>query len=246
MKKHRSLLALAATVAWLPVQGATIISDDFSSYANDTELTAVWSRATGTSADIGLSTNPEDGADATIAEGTTAGRLRQTITPYDPTDDAPLVFSFNFYDSNPATSGRAYGEIRNSAAATGLFAAGLFNSANTGTYAVGRYQARNLDNGGWIQLDTVRTEGWHTFTFEIKNSTVSLYVDGAVDPQFSGLSYSGTVLYDWVHLGSGLSSVTPVHFDDVLVTTTPVPEPSTAALALAGLAGLGCLRRRRS
>jgi PEP-CTERM motif len=234
-------LAIAGIFQTISAQAQVIINDHFTTYTDDASLTASWARVTGTSTIISLAPDPDPGA--THGQGinvtTAAGRLRSTFTGVTPTDLAPLVLSFSFYDSNGGTtSGRQYTELRNSASASGLFAAGLFNSVNTGVYAQARYQARNLDNGGWIQLDATRSVGWHTFEFDIRGTTVDLKVDGLVDAQFSNLSWGGGTSYDWFNLGSALTSNTGSGYDDVYLAVTPVPEPSTIALGVLGGLGL--------
>jgi hypothetical protein len=248
--KLTNLLAVGvlASVALVQSASAAIFADNFNSYANDTDLLAVWSRVTGTVGSIYLSPDPATGG--TFGQGiqntTATGRLRHVLdTPVTPTDSNPISLSFDLYDSNGgATSGRGYVELRNSAAVTGLFAAGVYNSVNTGTLDTTKYQARNLDSGGWIQLEAARSVGWHHFEFVIKGTTADLYVDGLLDPNFTGRTYSGGVAYDWVHVGSALTSLmTTINYDNVSLSV--VPEPSVATLALVGI-GLAVWRRRQT
>jgi len=240
---------LAAAVGVAVVQSAssqTLLNDDFESYADDASLLSFWSRVSGTSASIFLTPDPLNAENQVIEQTTAAGRLRNIITGTVATDANPLVFSFDFYDATSGTAnGRNYAEIRNSAVAAGLFAAGLYNSVNTGVLDTTKYQARNVDNGGWIQLDAPRSVGWHNFRFEILGNTVDLYVDNVLDPQFTDRSYAGNVTYDWVHVGSALTGNSMGYFDNVSVAV--VPEPSAIALGLLGLGtllGSAWLRRR--
>ena len=230
-------------------QTTVIFSDDFNSYANDAALTAVWPRVSGTSANIGLAPDPD--ISGTHAQGifqtsaSNVGRLRHTLSSgVVPTDLAPIVFSFDLYDPNGGTtSGRDYVELRNSAGTGGLFDAGIYNNTSSS------YQARNLDGGGWIILATPRSTGWHTFEFDIRANTVDLRIDGAIDANFSNLSWSGGISYDWINLGSALSSNLTADYDNVYLAVVQVPEPSSAALCLLGGFGLAArviVRRRKA
>ncbi len=246
----KRLLICAAALALAgfaqPVQSQTVFSDNFNSYANDASLLTVWTRVTGTAADIGLAPDPDPANlfGQGIYESITAGRIRRVLPAgIAATDAAPLVFAFDLYDVNGGTnSGRAYGELRNSATASGLFAAGIYNAVNTGTYDVTRYQARDLDSGGWIQLAAARSIGWHHFEFTIRGTSVDLKVDGTLDPNFTGRTWGGGTLYDWINIGSGLSGNSGANFDNVSLSL--VPEPSAIVLGLLGAAGLR-LRRRQ-
>ncbi|MGI8965356.1 MAG: PEP-CTERM sorting domain-containing protein [Limisphaerales bacterium] len=230
---------------------AVIFSDDFRSYADDAALTTVWARVSGTTNTIFLAPDPNVTRGQGIEQTTLAGRLRHVVTATTPTAAVPLKYSFDFFDQGPpgtTNGGRVYAELRNSAGAAGLFAGGMYSSVNPGIYDPLKYQARNLDNGGWIQLNTSRTPGWHNFEFNIRATNVDLSIDGVVDPAFSNLSWGGGTAYDWMHLGSGLTGNSGANFDNVVLQTAPVPEPSTIAFGLIGGAGLlfGFMRRRRS
>src|SRR4051812_16407360 len=106
-----SALAIAGAIQAVSTQAQVIVNDHFTSYTDDASLTASWPRVTGTSTTISLTPDPDPGAThgQGINQTTAAGRLRQTFTGVTPTDLAPLVFSFSFYDSNGGTtSGRQY------------------------------------------------------------------------------------------------------------------------------------------
>jgi len=242
--KNRTLLAVPAlAVGMLALlvftqsalsQPTVIFSDDFNSYANDAALTAVWTRISGTSANIGLA--PDPAAGGTRGQGifetasSNVGRLQHVLSSgIVPTDANPIIFSFDLYDPNGGTtSGRDYAELRNSAGTGGLFDAGIYNG--TQTY----YEARNLDGAGWIVLATPRTTGWHTFELDINATTASLEIDGTVDANFNNLTWNGGTSYNWINLGSALSSSLTANFDNVSLDVGPVPEPSTALLSLLG------------
>lgn len=235
----------------------TIFSDDFSTYSTDAALLATWTRASGTSVNIGLAVDPDSSGTHgqnifRTPGGSNLGQLTKTLSSgLVPTDLNPIVFSFDLYDPNGGTtSGRDYAEIRFSGSTQGLFDAGIYNSVNTGTLAQGKYQARDIDNGLWIQLDTVRTVGWHNFEFTIRATTVDLKIDGTIDPQFNNRAwngFTGTSKFDLIKIGSALSSnLGTANYDNVFVGIAVVPEPSTATLMLLGLGFTGLLIRRRT
>ncbi len=238
---HANLIALIAGVLCAPCAlSQTILSDNFQGYADEASLLALWPRVSGTTASIFLAPDPLDPLNQSIQQTTAAGRLRHVIPATIPTAGSPLSFSFDFFDSNGGTAnGRIYAEIRNSASATGLLAAGIYNSVNVGTLDITKYQARSLDGGGWIQLATPRSVGWHNFRFEISGNSSSLYVDNVLDPNFSNIPNTANVAYDWVNLGSALSGNTPGYFDNVNVAL--IPEPSALGF---GLLGVGTLLAR--
>lgn len=234
-------LQVAAVLSALSVPNAfstEVFYDNFDSYANDASLTSVWTRSLGTSANIFLAPDPINPANQTVEQNLTAGRLRHLISGgVVPTAAEPVIsFSFDFYDVGG--SGRQFAEFRNSTGLTGLMAAGIYNSVNVGTYDATKYSARNLDGGGWISLDTSRSVGWHNFRFEITPGHAELYVDDVLEPKFGAMSFTGTS-YDYLYIGSGLSSAAAVGFyDNVKVQILAVPEPSVAMLGLLGLGGM--------
>jgi hypothetical protein len=246
MKSPSLLTIVSLTVAVFSFDSSAqiIFSDDFESYSSDSELTATWSRVSGTGTSILLAADPTNPSNQTIQQTTVAGRLRHVISGVNPTDAAPLLLSFDFYDSNGGTtSGRQYVEIRNSGVTGGLFDVGLINSVNTGTYAQGAYQARDIDNGNWVQLGVARSVGWHHFELLIEGFSATLSIDGIVDPSFSDRAWNGGASYDWLHIGSALTSNTDAYYDNISLAV--VPEPSVYVAVFGALAlGAAVIRRR--
>lgn len=80
----------------------------------------------------------------------------------------------------------------------------------------------------------------------------SYYTDSAYDmfiePRLQNLAHTAsTATFTFVMEGPGVQELSDESWamDQLTVSVTPVPEPSAAWLALAGLAGAVCLRRRR-
>src|SRR5687768_12656901 len=93
----RFLIALAV-MPLVQLQAQVIFQDDFEAYGNDAQLTAVWARINGSSADIGLVADPLDASNQVISSGLAANRLRYVVAGgITPSDAAPVVFSFDFY-----------------------------------------------------------------------------------------------------------------------------------------------------
>lgn len=146
-----------------------------------------------------------------------SGGLRKTqFTPISASDAAPLKWSFRFYDpydSSDPKSGREYAELRRDNSFV-IFAAGLHNTVNSGTYSLPKYQFRNVGGAGWIQLDAPRSRGWHLFEVIIRHSSLDVYVDGKLDPNGTNLAYAPGP-FDTIHLGSLIQTNTPLYYDNV-------------------------------
>lgn len=188
------------------------------------------------------------------------GRRQQAFANTVPSAAQQVQFSFDFYDAAPTASYRQYAELyaQNEATpnvVTQLLAIGENNSATAGiptpggsatTYSTSKYQARVAfgTGGGWFNLQTTRTLGWHKLGITVTGSAINFYVDGVLDTAFTngGVNTGLADGYDMVRFSSGLSSAAgSASFDNMLVQTV-VPEP-TAALAAVAVGGL--LRRRR-
>lgn len=146
-----------------------------------------------------------------------SGGLRKVQFPQiSATDAAPLKWSFRFYDPydpNDPKSGREYAELRRDNSFV-IFAAGLHNTVNAGTYSLPKYQFRNVGGAGWIQLDAPRSRGWHQFEVIIRHSSLDVYVDGKLDPNGTNLAYAPGP-FDTIHVGSLIQTNTPLCYDNV-------------------------------
>ena len=95
-----------------------------------------------------------------------------------------------------------------------------------------------LTNSGATMFDDLSATGaWQHFSFDF-TSSVSTYLT-----DHPGQAASFAIVFDETIYGSGARA----SIDNIIFTTTAIPEPSTCA-ALAGLAALGivALRRRRA
>ncbi len=117
-----------------------------------------------------------------------------------------------------------------------------------GSVTTTKYDGRVAFGGpNWFALDDPaapdRSVGWHEA--RILGSLAGLtaqyqfYIDGILSKTVSS---TVTDPFNWVVMGSGLTSIYGMWYDDVLVT---VPEPSTFALSLLGGLGLAAGIARR-
>jgi hypothetical protein len=263
MKTMKFVAAGVAVIGSALISSAQL-SDDFDSYANKAAFDAVWTPSVGVGLDLNTAefvSSPNSVKNAATATST-AAQSRRFLSTAAPGHN--FSFQFDFYDYNAANNVRDYGMLyaRSGTAWTDsllqIIAIGKYNTG-TATRYYGRVAfesttyvlgdgAGPLLSGGWFQLNAPNAIGWHTAK-----------VVGMSDPNFSGktrleffidntlvgsVSNLGWQAYNWVVLGSGLSSTGGfISFDNLIVT---IPEPSVAALGLMGGVGLLWLFRRRT
>ena len=233
-----SVLSASAWPNWL--------TDNFDSYADQTAFDSVWANS---GAPMTLVQDQVVSSPNAIYQGTVAQQSRLYLGTEVQVDD--LDFSFKFYDpAGTASLARTYAMVYARAGA-GDWAGGLEQIVALGKYnnvATTKYSARVAFSGpNWFTLDAGpdRSEGWHDARIVgnlIDPATVQY--DFYIDSILSGSGQS-TVLatFDWVVMGSGLSSSHGMWYDDIVVS---VPEPSTIALSVLGGMGLLWIMRRRT
>ncbi len=243
----RLAIILAAALAAIGGAASAQFIDDFDSYADQAAFNAVWSGAS----PMSLTNNNWVSAPNSIYQGTVAQQSYRHLGTSIPLQQ--LYFSFNFYDERGTASlARTYGMVYSRAGDqwTGslqqIIAVGKYN-----TIATTKYNARiAFGSLNWFVLDAPgapdRSVGWHKAEViggvdpvDPSKAQVSIFIDGILGKTVTGLA---NVDFNWVVMGSGLSSTHGMYFDDVVVA--PIPEPASMALAGVGLASILGLRRR--
>lgn len=263
MKTSKLLLTLGVLAAGTWV-GSAQLSDNFDSYANKAAFDAVWTPSVG--AGLGLNTaefvSSPNSVKNTATATSIAAQSRRFLSTAAPGNN--FSFEFNFYDYNAANNVRDYGMLyaRSGSDWTGslfqLIAIGKYNTG-TATRYYGRVAfesttyvlgdgAGPLLSGGWFQLNAANSIGWHTArvvgmpdSLNPGKTRLEFFIDNSLAGSVSNLGYQD---YNWVVLGSGLSSTGGfISFDNVVVT---VPEPSSVWFGLFGGVGLLWWVRRRT
>jgi hypothetical protein len=251
------VLGVLLAAAWA-ASAATIIQDDFESYADQAAFEAAWPPVSAGNAGTWSNAQAYSPTHSVFFPKTPATKndfrnFAETVA----TDANPLEYSFRFYDS-VVQNARNYVQLSDDVPTTNgqLVAIGNYNATPgaTGAQMNRYYSARVLGvvgggtAPGWFLMtddpnsttNGYRTVGWHEFKMVIKSDVIDFLVDGIVRkanvPYRSG---TGVVSFDRTRLNSGLTSTNDAYIDDVLLQTTPEP----AAFGLFVL-GLGLLRRR--
>lgn len=249
--------AVAATFCMTSLHAAVILDEDFDGYTDTADLGTVWSLGDGTLDTV--NGNPgqsldHPGTGASFGGGNTNSF---SFTEFVPTADEKLLFSADIFDDATSANKRTTAGIRRASGAN-LIEMGMYNSPSH--YA---YRAILFGPGdpSWVAFDNMvddsgspitnaPVQGWHTFSALVSPSeivyTLDLNGDGNINATATVPISPVDLGFDIVRLGgpSDLSSGGGgVKFDNILVETVRVPEPST--IALCGLAMLGLAARKR-
>lgn len=247
--KTFGLFSLAVVVGGMlsisSAKAVTIFSDDFESYADTAAMQAVWDAAGAGSLD-GAFGNP---GQSMAHPGGTDNIV--TVPVQQATAANPLVYTADIYDDGVAnkrlTAGLRFSGVAN------LLEMGMYNDPTH--YSVRavlpgpNWAAFDLTDDGGTPIDNEPIVGWHRYQLTLDGSNATF----TIDLGSTGI-INGTVVLpaawnangvDSIRLGGPSSLSSPGgggFFDNVSLVS--IPEPTT--LALAGLAGLCMLGRRRS
>jgi hypothetical protein len=258
--------ALLVTIPTIRAQAATLLDDNFDSYANQAAFQAAWPVTVAPGGT--LSTAQAASAPNSVYLPLTAQRNDRSFAESgNPSALNAITFGFDFYDSNAAAS--PYRQISSlidgAGSASGqLVSLGMNNNqsstASGGNYYMARilgYTVPTVDPDGgpnesytgsgiFFKLNDygvgLRSTGWHNLSVTITDTAFKFYVDGLLAETVANAVTLRS--YDIVRLGSGITSANQAYIDNVLVGVN-IPEPSTAVLSILGALGLAAWNHRR-
>lgn len=153
------------------------------------------------------------------------------ITPVQPTDTEPVIWSFALYDTEGpgADKGNQWASLMDySPSLEGLISVGL--SGSDFTWGVEQpdndYYAARVEFSSWGHFNLyeieapLRTRGWHMFTTVVKYQSIDFYVDGKLCRK--NVPRSSVPEYENLYMGSGYRPTYDAYYDDFRVRTGKV------------------------
>jgi hypothetical protein len=257
MRLTLALSALCAGLAWGATQAHAVVllQDDFESYSDTAALNAVWNETPG---GVGTLDTAFGNPGQSLAHNGGASQKR-VFPATTPSDAAPIIWEFDFYDDGGTEGKRLTGGLRDNGAGASLGALlemGRYNDLadpETGGATLTGYGIRTVFVGGtpgnWNTFvgNPAIQEGWHHFKATIGETFINFELDLGNDGTVDGIRNVATTAnakpYNVARLGgpSDLSSPGGGFFDNISIRQ--IPEPT--ALALFAVAMLGGLATRR-
>lgn len=246
MKVSTLLSAVAAVGLSTAAQAAVIVNETFDGYADTAAMNANWGSPGGLGT---LDTAFGNGGQSAFHPGGMVNSWIGSAFSIAPTATDNVVLQVDIYDDRANANKRLTAGLRNGA--DPLLEMGYYNGT------VENFHTRILGFAGkdnWVPiepgLNATAEAGWNRYRAVISTTgieiTLDLGADGTVDGTFESTGpFSAN---DFVDLRfGGPSNLTSggggAHFDNIILSTELVPEPTS--LALFGLAGAALLGRRR-
>ncbi len=236
--KRPVLLAFAAALVSSPAYALTVhVDEDFSEAVPPDQLPGAW-EIPSTHA-ITDNTNPENWTitDDPPADGTSIWIRGGNVILGDDdagewlavtaSDEEPIVFRVSIYDfmeepdNDDDVATQSYVQLGD-LDQTILLAVGVFAQDE-------RYEVRSWPGHNWFTLDAERSEGWHTFTFVVREDTFDVYVNedpfdegAAPDPNATNRTWAGGAEFGWIDLGGNFSTTAEAFmYDNVYLANDP-------------------------
>lgn len=241
---------LATSVAQAQLNGP-VFRDNFDLYANDTELGAVWSSYNDQPSGE-LSTDQSVSPPNSLFSTAMRGAARYHVfadagNALLPTDADPIVFKFQFYDTETSANTRKTGTILSSsgwsAQTDWWIEFGAYGNTSYTQYCI---RTVNLGGPNWqVYPGSTRSIGWHSMRVEVGATFIRFTLDAL--PPYQVAVTAGTKAFTTVALGgpSNLySAAGSAYYDDIHVSYLSdenacgscgfVPEVSIDEILLSG------------